>query len=103
MDPIQKDLAIEMPRGPQLVDYFAYETFSLHQVQKQGYNRGPSELWGSGRAHGCLPTCPPVFSYLEILRLLNCAHTKKCQGHQYLHRVNLKVSSKGYQLFMGMS
>lgn len=76
--------------------------FLLHKPQKQGYGNGPSDLWGSGRAHGCPPTCPPAFSYLEIVCLLNFAPTKKCQGQQYLHPMNLKVSSKGYQLFMGL-
>lgn len=73
----------------------------MHRVQTQGDGEGPCELWGSGRAYGCLSTRTPAFSYLGTQCLLNCVHTKKCQGHQYLHHTNLKVSSKGYQLFMG--
>lgn len=34
MDSIQRDLDTDTPRGAELVDYFVFETFSLHKVQK---------------------------------------------------------------------
>lgn len=65
MDPIQKDLAIEMPRGPQLVDYFAYETFSLHKVQKQGMTGAPLNYGDQGEP---MAVYPPVHLFSVIWR-----------------------------------